>query len=420
MKNPRQQAIDILLSNDRGGFTIPTSRLYPFQWNWDSAFAALGFATFDHNRAWVEIETLLEGQWSDGMLPHIVFRQPDPEYFPGPDVWGTNKNPLSSGHSQPPVVTSIVRALLNITGDRARATLLFSDLLQYHEWFHTMRDPDNTGLVAAIHPWETGRDNCPDWDIGLNNVVVPDDLPSYKRRDTSEISADQRPDQLQYDRFLSIVKFAREHNWDHLKIYRDGPFLMADPGIQFILLRADRDLLALADELGFDEHKNRIDHWIEQSVRGSEQLWNPAINAFSAKDLRTGTFSSAVTNASVLSFYANAGTEQQRQQMLQHTDEILDSVRFGFPSWDPRNMLFEPRRYWRGPVWAIMNYMIAQGLHHARHTALANRVTSDTIKLIEDAGFNEYFNPDNGEGLGGQQFTWTAAIYLAMTSPTDD
>jgi len=40
------QAKSILLTNDRGGYTVPTARLYPYQWNWDSAFVALGFATF--------------------------------------------------------------------------------------------------------------------------------------------------------------------------------------------------------------------------------------------------------------------------------------------------------------------------------------------------------------------------------------
>ncbi|MGI9510795.1 MAG: MGH1-like glycoside hydrolase domain-containing protein, partial [Geminicoccaceae bacterium] len=86
-----QQAIDILKTNDRGGYTIPTSRLYPYQWNWDSAFAALGFMTFDPARAWREVEMLFEGQWDDGMVPHILFRRDDPDYFPGPSVWQAGK-----------------------------------------------------------------------------------------------------------------------------------------------------------------------------------------------------------------------------------------------------------------------------------------------------------------------------------------
>ena len=54
---------------------MPTKGLYPYQWNWDSAFAALGFAEFDLARAWAEIETLMSGQWESGMVPHILFHK---------------------------------------------------------------------------------------------------------------------------------------------------------------------------------------------------------------------------------------------------------------------------------------------------------------------------------------------------------
>lgn len=64
-----QKAIDTLAKNDRGCFTIPTEGLYPYQWNWDSAFVALGIATYDMDRAWLEITSLLDGQWPDGMMP---------------------------------------------------------------------------------------------------------------------------------------------------------------------------------------------------------------------------------------------------------------------------------------------------------------------------------------------------------------
>ncbi|MCH2250101.1 MAG: hypothetical protein MK042_09915, partial [Cognatishimia sp.] len=83
------RARDILIANDRGGYTIPTEGLYPYQWNWDSAFCGWGFSTFDVERAWQEFDTLFSGQWPNGMVPHILFRQNDPDYFPGPDVWGT-------------------------------------------------------------------------------------------------------------------------------------------------------------------------------------------------------------------------------------------------------------------------------------------------------------------------------------------
>ena len=49
-------AIAVLKENDRGSYNVPTKGLYPFQWNWDSCFTALGQSHFDLPRAWTEIE----------------------------------------------------------------------------------------------------------------------------------------------------------------------------------------------------------------------------------------------------------------------------------------------------------------------------------------------------------------------------
>ena len=107
-----QRARSILTENDHGTYTVPTKELYPFQWNWDSALAALGICQFDLERAWVEIETLLKAQWDNGMVPHIIFWQNDEGYFPGPKEWGTKHTPPTSGITQPPVAATILRRLM--------------------------------------------------------------------------------------------------------------------------------------------------------------------------------------------------------------------------------------------------------------------------------------------------------------------
>ncbi len=409
-----QRATRILVDNDRGGYTVPTPRLYPYQWNWDSAFAALGFWVFDRDRAWRELETLFEGQWADGMVPHIIFRRDDPDYFPGPSIWQSGTTPPSSGHSQPPVVASIVRHFVDTgtAADRQRAEALLPKIFAWHDWFHTMRDPGGNGVIGIIHPWESGRDNCPDWDIGLEQISVPADLDRYERRDTDCVDADERPTTDQYDRYLTIVKFGRECGWDQQKVARQGPFFMADPCNQFVLMRADRDLLDLAERFGLAAQSQRIRTWIDRAMEGSQLIWNDSVGSFCARDLRTGCFSDGITNASMLAFYAGAGTDAQRTRLIEHAHAILAACRYGFPSWDPRHPAFESKRYWRGPVWAMANYMIVQGLLDHGETALAERIQSDTMRLIETAGFYEYFDPISGDGHGGPNFTWTAAIYL--------
>ncbi len=365
-------------------------------------------------RAWTELRGLLGAQWRDGMIPHIVFRQNDPDYFPGPAMWDSNTEPLTSGHSQPPVLASVMREFVRLGGamDLDKTRGLFSDVMAYHRWFASARDPNETGVIGIIHPWESGRDNCPDWDVGMDAITIPETLQRYVRRDTAHVGSEQRPTQEQYDRFMTIVQFGRDAGWDHQVIYESGPFLMADPGLQFIFVRANRDLLYLARRLCLENEAAEIKDWIDRFSEGSAWLWNDAINGYCARDVRTGAFSSGITNASMLCFYGQVGTDKQRDHMANHCRRILESCTFGMPSWDPAHSDFDSKRYWRGPVWAIMNHMISLGLSQSDLSELASRVRDDTKKLIEMQGMAEYFDPMDGTGLGGMDFSWTAAIYL--------
>lgn len=408
-----EQARDILVANDRGGYTVPTARLYPYQWNWDSAFCALGFAAFDMDRAWREIETLFEGQWPNGMVPHIIFRRDDPDYFPGPSVWGTGATPPSSGHSQPPVAASIVRRLLDLDpGGEARAKALFPGMLAWHSWFHATRDPDGRGVIATTHPWETGRDNAPEWD-GAMARIEPVGVPSYTRRDTGHVDPSMRPTEAEYDRYIYMVQWGREHGWNHTRITREGPFAVSDPGLTFVLLRADRDLLALAERFGDALAVSEISRWIAAAEAGCEALWSAPHNAYVARDQRVETDPvPGVSSVAFLAFYAGLGGGPRDEALLGTLDRVLAAAPYSVPSFDPEAPAFDSRRYWRGPVWAVVNYMIGTGLAEAGHSDRAERIRLDTKRLIETSGFFEYFDPTNGAGCGGNAFSWTAAIWL--------
>ncbi|MEJ2035896.1 MAG: hypothetical protein P8X69_07415, partial [Maritimibacter sp.] len=75
-------------------------------------------------------------------------------------------------------------------------------------------------------------------------------------------------------------------------------------------------------------------------------------------------------------------------------------------------------RYWRGPIWGVINTLICLGLAEAGHIELAERIRRDTRKLIAEHGFYEYFNPVDGTPAGGDAFSWTAAIWLTWASPS--
>ncbi len=410
-----EQARAILRRNDRGGYTVPTQGLYPFQWNWDSAFVALGFAEFDRDRAWLEIETLVSAQWDDGMIPHIVFHQDDDGYFPGPGVWGTGKIPASSGITQPPVLASVVRQLWEAEGSdpaHPRMRALYQACLRSHRWFHTYRDPLANGLVMVTHNWETGRDNSSEWDDALARVDTAN-VGSYTRRDTGHVDAAMRPQQSEYDRYVAILQFGRASGWDHRQIADHGPFRMIDVGMSMELLRANRDLAVMAAALGDSAAVEELSARIALSEQGMEWLWNDAAGAYCSRDVTTGASSGLVTNASFLAFYADVGNDTQRSRLLAALERQTQSATYLLPSLEAGSRAYDHRRYWRGPVWLVVSYMVAQGLAEQGHDKWAARIRTDSARLIELSGFYESFSPETGEGSGGPDFSWTAAMWLA-------
>ncbi len=413
------EARRILQLNDRAGYTVPTSGLYPYQWNWDSAFAALGFAQFDIDRGWSELETLMAGQWENGMVPHIQFHVDDPGYFPGAGIWGTDdaigKGPgrvPSSGISQPPVAASFALRCYQLDEgaglERLRA--LYPRLAAFHRWFFAHRQTAD-GAMVVTHPWEAGRDNAPDWDSAMAGIT-PEGVQPYTRRDTGHVNPAMRPTKDDYDRYIWLVQFGRDRKWDQEKLAAENPFRVADPTMTFTLMRACRDLKIIAEVLGEDQAE--ISGWIERLESGAASLWNEETGAYDSRNEATGEFNHCVTNASFLCWWA--GLRDDRS--LTVLNRVLDQVRYGVPSFDPEHEKFDGLRYWRGPVWGIMNMMIATGLKEAGHTVEAERIRAATVALISENGFAEYFDPQDGTPAGGGTFTWTAAIWLGWATPS--
>ena len=57
----------------RFAYTRPSPGHYPFQWYWDSCFAAMVWRRFDPTRARAELESLLRAQRDDGFIGHTIF-----------------------------------------------------------------------------------------------------------------------------------------------------------------------------------------------------------------------------------------------------------------------------------------------------------------------------------------------------------
>ena len=408
-----RQAAAVLESNDRGDFTVPAAGLYPYQWLWDAGFIALGWAVLREQRAWQELFSLFRGQRADGFVPHIVFHRPDSSYFPGPEAWGAGGNPPTSGITQPPILATVVYLLYRVASDRevARraARMLLPRLLAFHRWLYRARDPDGTGLVSILHPWESGMDNSPAWDDPLHRV--PDSVPvELRRRDTVFVPADERPLEDEYRRYMALVHQFRAVGYDPNRLYIESPFCVVDVGFNAVLHRANLDLMALADDLG--EPTEELEAWVRHGQEAFGSLWSSQEAFFFSLDRRSGELLRVPTCGGLLALYARIASPCQATRLVEHLNTWSRNVSYLVPSTDPSHPRFEPRRYWRGPVWLNINWMVSLGLQEYGFHELEGQVRRHVIALVNRSGFREYYDPLTGAGLGGRDFSWSAAVVL--------
>ena len=407
----------VLRANDTGRFVKPSQRLYPFQWNWDSAFVAIGLAAVDPERGRLEVRSLLEGQWRDGMVPHIVFHPQPVDYSPGPELWesracdGAPAVP-TSGLTQPPVLATAVRALHEASPDPSFLDEVLPALDAWHAWFHRERTVD--GLVAVLHPWESA-DNAPRFDRALERLDV-EGVTAPARSDTSQVDAAERPTDLEYRRYVAVIGALREVGYRPASPL-DSPFAYLDLPLNAILAVAEDDLALLLDEVGGDSSRARA---AAAGLRAAlAERWDDAAGAYRERDLH-GADGTTDTVADLFPLYAGVPDAAQARRIVD--EHLLHPDRFGPAPGAPWGITtvakssnaFAPRNYWRGPVWVNVNWLFVRGLERCGLTEEAVALRDLTLRLVAGSGFVEYYEPATGAPLGSHVFSWSAALTLDL------
>ncbi len=422
-----EQAKAVLHENWVGRFTKPAPRLYPHQWSWDSAFIAIGYAHHDQGRAEQELRSLFDAQWTNGLLPHIVFNPQATGYFPGPELWRIETSPhapqqRTSGIVQPPVhATAVLHVFRHAHDhDQGRAFLaeMFPGLRAWHAYLYRERDPHNEGLVYIRHNWESGQDNSPLWDSVWQRLTLrPDQIPPYQRADTTHVDAADRPTNAEYDRYVYLVKLFADHGYDEAQIRADCPFLIQDVLFNTLLCQSNRDLAEIARILGEDALP--FEAWAERTSQAiNRKLWNEQHGIYVNYDLVLGEQIPVHVAAGFTPLWANIPNVTQAQRMYQYLNSpafcALDEPCYPVPSYNRQAPGYSPNRYWRGPVWINVDWLLLHGLRRYGFDEYAMHLQQSMINLVRHHGFYEYFNPETGQGHGTDQFSWTAALLLDL------
>lgn len=420
-----REAVGVLEANWTGEATRPGPVLYPHQWSWDAAFVAMGYAHFDQERAQQELRSLFRGQWSNGMLPHIVFTTAG-SYFPGPDFWQTERSPYApraprtSGIIQPPLHATAARHIYRRATDRRAARAFLEELMPrlaaWHAYLYRERVRGRDGLVEIWHPWESGMDNSPLWDGALARLRA-DAVPPYHREDLNGSAPEERPTDADYDRYVYLATFIRDHAYRPDRIRAATPFAVQDVLYNSLLVQANMDLAEIAQLLGADP--GQFEEWAVLTAEGIERkLWDEERAIYLDYDLVADEPIRTRVGAGFSPLYAGIPTRERARQMVARLTESvgvrLDETTWAVPSVDPGDEAFRPTNYWRGPIWINVNWVLYRGLRRYGFHRRAESLRRAMIELPRRSGFFEHYDPLTGRGHGSASFAWTAALVLHL------
>ena len=413
MKETTEIAKEVLINNRRSGYTLPTNNeLYPAQWNWDSAFIALGYSYFNMEYAIEELEKLISGQWEDGMIPHILFHDNDESYFPNHKTWDCGNKVPSSGITQPPIIATIIKKIVDQNkldkSQMKRMEILIKKLKKYLDWFYNYRDTNKIGLAAIIHPWESGLDNSPIWGGPLDKVKIEENL-KYERRDLNVSRSSNRPLKKDYDGYITLLNQFKRNKYNPTKIVNDSMFNVIDIGFNSILIRATKDLVEVSKKfnLDFTDLKNKISKSEESLIK----FYKDEDQSFFSYDFKNHNLIKVDAISNYFILFANLENQEINNKIIDKLKKYNSQKDYFFTTVNPKDKTFEETRYWRGPVWINSNWIIYQGLID-KDKNFSSLIKNKTLDLLENKKFHEYYNFKNGDCLGANNFSWSAALYL--------
>lgn len=324
------------------GYTVPNAVSYPFAWLWDSCFHAVIWAALgDEVRALTELTHVFRCQDErTGLVPHVDYQR-EPDHLRA--FWGRSD---ASTITQPPMyghaVAELQRRGIEVSNEVVERAVCGVE-------FFLRERVHGSGLVSIAHPWETGCDDSPRFDHwGAGDPAV-----WYDTKGALVTS----PDTTAFD--CAPVSLSALVAWNGAQLGLDTTAL-----VDAIAARWDDGIATWVDAGDAEATSGRI--------RTLEAL------------------------LPLLMLDQPAALEQIE-------DSGAFAAPFGPRGVDRREPSFAARRYWRGPVWPQLAYLL---------WLAGADVAEASVRGASASGLAEYWDADDGSGLGAIPQSWSGLMLL--------
>ena len=361
-------------------YTEPSPGRYPWQWYWDSCFAATVNRRFEPSRSRAELESLLSAQRPDGFVGHTIFWHRPVSGVRRAFYNVATRTARQTETIQPPLLAWAWKLAV---GDPAEEPRIGAQA----DWLLANRDLEGDGLLWIVQPDESGLDASPKFES------------LWGRRSDGRI------------RFPLLVEHNRRLGWDARRIRDAGGPVLCETLVNTLWSLSLQSLgrasatPALVERLWDEERGLFIDEAQPGGLRPEPVTW-ASLAPLALPDLPEAI-----------------GRRLVEEHLLNEAEFLTPvappSVSISERTYEPGGGRGPIRRYWRGPTWVNAAWLVWIGMRRLGYLAEAEHLATGVIGAVARSGLREYYDPRDGRGLGAREFAWSALV-AELADPVPD
>ena len=342
----------------------PVSRIWNCGWwngwvlfDWDTYFASYMYSLDNKALSYANAIAVTKNITSAGFVPNCSA--------------GVGK---SEDHSQPPVGSYIVWKIYERYKEKWFLKEVFDELLSWNRWWVNKRDVD--GYLC----WGSDLDYAEKMPKSLSKQI------NTKQAAMWESGLDNSP---MYDEAI----------YDSVK----HKLLLADVGLMSMYVLDCQYLSKIAKELGTDDISDELHKRAEKYSKKLASLYDEKSGIYLNKNLVTGKLSHRLSPTLFYPLLAGVASQKQAERMMKehfyNPDEFWGE--WIMPSIARNDSGFKDNDYWRGRIWAPMNFLVYCGLKNYNLPDARKDLVDKSEKLLLKSWLSEHHIYENYNSVNG-------------------